>query len=429
MKILLWNTEWAKPDTPRGKYIQNFAKDYEPKIICYTEAEKGIHPTNGHLIESESDYGYSNTQGRSKVTLWSTDPWSNVDEIGHINLPSGRFISGITNGIRFVGVCIPWKDAHVKTGRRDKSPWEDHLSYLSALSEVLNGYLKEDHPVCVIGDYNQRIPRKTQPESIYLALQKILNKGFQVSTAEKEDNDGKLLIDHISVSSDLTCNIDDIHPKTTPEGLRLSDHVGILGTISEKKETKNQESLELRIYRCYANLAMAHSAVEDQAKSYSRKHFMIRSRLQKGLETGKMKIGSIFDDEKEKMKSDTCCCFCGSTENLSIDHLIPRKKGGIDEGDNLILACRSCNSSKGKKDLMEWYDFKGEFPPLLIFRRYLKLLIKYCANQNLMEMNWDEAQNLDIPFSLKDVVGRKIDFSSITLILHIHAQENPTTPH
>jgi hypothetical protein len=154
---------------------------------------------------------------------------------------------------------------------------------------------------------------------------------------------------------------------------------------------------------CYANLAMAHSAIEGKSQSskYKPVHYMIRAKLYKGLNDGSMATRSLFDDEKEKMKSDTCCCFCSSTENLSIDHLIPRKKGGIDGGDNLILACRSCNSSKGKKDLMEWYDFKGEFPPLLILRRYLKLLIKYCSEQNLMEMNWDEAQDLEITFNLK----------------------------
>jgi hypothetical protein len=32
--------------------------------------------------------------------------------------------------IRFVGVCIPWRDAHVRTGRRDRAPWEDHLRFL-----------------------------------------------------------------------------------------------------------------------------------------------------------------------------------------------------------------------------------------------------------------------------------------------------------
>lgn len=159
---------------------------------------------------------------------------------------------------------------------------------------------------------------------------------------------------------------------------------------------------------CYANLAMAHSAIEGKSQSskYKPLHYMIRAKLYKGLNNSSMATRSLFDDEKEKMKNDICCCFCGSTENLSIDHLIPRKKGGIDEGDNLILACRSCNSSKGKKDLLEWYDFKGEFPPLLILRRYLKLLMKYCFDHGLMDTNWEDAKNLDIPFNLKHLPDR-----------------------
>jgi hypothetical protein len=84
------------------------------------------------------------------------------------------------------------------------------------------------------------------------------------------------------------------------------------------------------------------------------------------------------------------------TRNLRIENL-----HSVALGDNLILACRSCNSSKGKKDLMEWYDFKGEFPPLLIFRRYLKLLIRYCSIEGLMDTSWKEAIELDIPFDLK----------------------------
>jgi len=147
---------------------------------------------------------------------------------------------------------------------------------------------------------------------------------------------------------------------------------------------------------------MAHSAIQEngQSSTYKPVHFMIRARLYKGLNDGSMTVRSLFDDEKEKMKGETCCCFCGDHENLSIDHLIPRIKGGVDEGDNLILACRTCNSSKGKKDLLEWYSNKGEFPPLLILRRYLKLLIRYCTEENLMDLKWKDLQTIKTPFNL-----------------------------
>lgn len=43
------------------------------------------------------------------------------------------------------------------------------------------------------------------------------------------------------------------------------------------------------------------------------------------------------------------CVICGSTENLTIDHILPRAKGGKDELSNLQTLCRRCNSKKGAK--------------------------------------------------------------------------------
>lgn len=41
------------------------------------------------------------------------------------------------------------------------------------------------------------------------------------------------------------------------------------------------------------------------------------------------------------------CVYCGSKEKLTIDHVIPRSKGGRDSWKNLATACESCNSKKG----------------------------------------------------------------------------------
>ena len=43
------------------------------------------------------------------------------------------------------------------------------------------------------------------------------------------------------------------------------------------------------------------------------------------------------------------CRHCGSTERLSIDHIIPWSKGGAHEESNFQTLCRSCNSSKGAR--------------------------------------------------------------------------------
>jgi hypothetical protein len=41
------------------------------------------------------------------------------------------------------------------------------------------------------------------------------------------------------------------------------------------------------------------------------------------------------------------CVICGSTEDLTIDHIIPQKWGGSNIKNNKRVLCRSCNSKKG----------------------------------------------------------------------------------
>ena len=44
------------------------------------------------------------------------------------------------------------------------------------------------------------------------------------------------------------------------------------------------------------------------------------------------------------------CQYCGcSGEPLSIDHVIPRSRGGPDDWDNITTACLSCNVRKGNR--------------------------------------------------------------------------------
>lgn len=154
------------------------------------------------------------------------------------------------------------------------------------------------------------------------------------------------------------------------------------------------------IYLSYANLAMAHTAVEKKQEKYGPFNYMIRARLFKGLKEGKMNMRSIFDDEKIKLQTGSICNYCGSNEHLALDHIFPQKFGGQDNAENLIFSCRSCNSSKGKKDLMEWMIFREQFLPLMIIRRFLKLTYSYCIANNLIDKKIDELEKLELPFKI-----------------------------
>lgn len=43
------------------------------------------------------------------------------------------------------------------------------------------------------------------------------------------------------------------------------------------------------------------------------------------------------------------CIYCGTTKDLTIDHVLPRSRGGKDTWENLVTACHSCNSKKGNR--------------------------------------------------------------------------------
>jgi len=48
------------------------------------------------------------------------------------------------------------------------------------------------------------------------------------------------------------------------------------------------------------------------------------------------------------------CQYCGArTKDLTIDHVIPRHRGGKHSWDNLVSACKACNHKKGGKTLEE----------------------------------------------------------------------------
>jgi len=150
----------------------------------------------------------------------------------------------------------------------------------------------------------------------------------------------------------------------------------------------------------YANLARADAAIEDGVYKYGRVHHIIRTKLYKGLISGEMSMRSLYYDERLKMTVPQACYYCGDKDNLTVDHLIPRIRGGPDEADNLIWACHSCNSSKQGRDMLQWMNAKGDFPSILLLRRYLKVVARFCERRNCMDMDLSEAREIGLPFDL-----------------------------
>lgn len=46
-------------------------------------------------------------------------------------------------------------------------------------------------------------------------------------------------------------------------------------------------------------------------------------------------------------RDNSRCLYCGTREELTLDHVLPRARGGKDTWENLATACRRCNNKKG----------------------------------------------------------------------------------
>ena len=43
------------------------------------------------------------------------------------------------------------------------------------------------------------------------------------------------------------------------------------------------------------------------------------------------------------------CVYCGSKKDLTLDHVLPKSRGGGNEWTNLVTSCFKCNLKKGNK--------------------------------------------------------------------------------
>jgi 5-methylcytosine-specific restriction endonuclease McrA len=63
-----------------------------------------------------------------------------------------------------------------------------------------------------------------------------------------------------------------------------------------------------------------------------------------------------FDISKKELKKlrSLPCFYCGVNGPSTIDHVIPLNKGGTHAIGNLVACCKSCNSAKKDKFIVEW---------------------------------------------------------------------------
>ena len=105
------------------------------------------------------------------------------------------------------------------------------------------------------------------------------------------------------------------------------------------------------IYWQYAKLISKSAGFKiDESRAFQMSKF-------KELQTGKIHWSSTIREWLKEHDSPDVCAYCGKKGKLTIEHIIPRACGGPDIPDNAVMVCSSCNSSKGKKKLYEYFWF------------------------------------------------------------------------
>lgn len=234
-----WNTQWHKLNSPKGRRLRATLNEVAADLICLPEAQHDFLSDTHYGIWSDPDHGYPVQLQRSKVTLWSRWPWRDIDVIGDSQLPPGRYVAGSTStplgDLRVIGICVPWREAHVASGSRDRAPWQDHRAYLAAIAAVLQR-AQQQGPVLLMGDFNQRLPRRWVPEDLSKSLHDALGE-YSVWTTDIVPGLASQLLCHIA-GAGLAMTHGSIRglPRHI-EGHDVSDHDGVCVRFSVSRES------------------------------------------------------------------------------------------------------------------------------------------------------------------------------------------------
>ena len=158
-----------------------------------------------------------------------------------------------------------------------------------------------------------------------------------------------------------------------------------------------------------------------EAAGFSKNYGFVISRYKK-LKNGEMSWSGTIRDFQKQMELGKVCIYCGKKENLTVDHIIPISRAGVDprikclleSQDNCVWACRTCNIQKRDRDAFQWYEeeAKGDIPRL-IRSKFLKLVYKVHETQGTLEATdlnlVNELNVYDLGIVLTDLLLRRKD--------------------
>lgn len=147
------------------------------------------------------------------------------------------------------------------------------------------------------------------------------------------------------------------------------------------------KTIQEEIFYEYAKL-ISRSAFEEIRYKFVTDRF-------KALRDGIITMSDTNREWQREQELQKECVFCGSQENLQMDHLIPRSRGGKDSADNMVWSCQTCNSCRGNKGIFAWLGLeKKDNLHILVAGKYLKELFDLHTEKGTIHIDVDNITNL-----------------------------------
>lgn len=228
MTIATWNAGWISKRSGKFDRAVERISELDADILVLTELTLDLVPKGGHVVLGGDDWGYPLDENRRKVALWSKWPVEEVET--ELVEPPGRHLGATVSSpfgpLRIHAVCVPWRDAHVFTGRRDASPWSEHLVFLESLGAAFQPERSDprlsERPLILAGDFNQRDGRNAYGNDATRTAWANLLEVAGLHEATPSD-----VIDRIAVSDQLQSTTTSTFD---PDG--ISDHHAVVSKVA-----------------------------------------------------------------------------------------------------------------------------------------------------------------------------------------------------
>jgi endonuclease/exonuclease/phosphatase family metal-dependent hydrolase len=236
MRIGTWNVEYAAGAAKNERRLRRL-REMDADVWVLTETHDELHPGDGYTAVSTTPR-VTGRAGARWTTIWSRYAVVQTVAVRDGNRTVAAIVTAPCGPLLVYGTVMPW---HTDIGTSPAAVnWAEHHRVVpEQAAEWLA--LRDAHPdaaLCVAGDYNMNLGGKHHYGTKMgreMLRSGLAAAGLVCLTETDRIPPGKLRhppIDHIAVSARISTPVSiDAWERTDADGVRLSDHSGLVATL------------------------------------------------------------------------------------------------------------------------------------------------------------------------------------------------------